>query len=154
MNPLINKWRCLGGLVIVFYDDGMLVGDNHVKLQKMSVEVQCDLLCAGLVLGVQKCIWQPCKIIELNGLKFDFYSIGITIFHKRIESSLQHIDYLLSTVDGLKRHTGKLLNVLYNWVLCTQFFVDSHKSTRMLQTFVNVQHYCNDSWGGKHFCGL
>ncbi len=153
MKPLINKWRCLGGLVIVFFDNRMLVGANHVKLQKMSVEVQCGLLCAGLVPEVQKSIWQPCKIIEWNGLKFDFYTNGITIFRKRIESLLQHIDYLLSRWPK-KRHTGKLLNVLDNWVLCTQFFVDSHKSTRMLQTFVNVQHYCNDSWGGKHFCGL
>jgi hypothetical protein len=64
MKPLINKWRCLGGLVIVFFDDGMLVGVNHVKLQKMLVEVQCGLLCAGLVPGVQKSIWQPCKIID------------------------------------------------------------------------------------------
>jgi len=72
MKPLIAKWRRLGGLVVVFYDDGMLVSHDKVLLEKIAIEVQCDLLQAGLVPGVDKCIWSPTNILEWNGLKFDF----------------------------------------------------------------------------------
>jgi hypothetical protein len=99
-----------------------------------------------LVPGVQKCVWQPCKIIEWNGLKFDFDSMGITILHKRIESSLQHIDYLLSiwpkaTYREIAKCVGQLGSMYPVFCGLTQI------KTRMLQTFVNIRHYRHVSWG-------
>ncbi len=70
MKPLIAKWRRLGALVVVFYDDGMAVSDDKEFLKKFAVQMQCDLLKAGLVPGVNKCIWDPKGIIEWNGLRF------------------------------------------------------------------------------------
>jgi Reverse transcriptase (RNA-dependent DNA polymerase) len=52
IKPLLTKWRRLGGKVIVFYDDGMAVSSNKTDLSALSVQMQCDLLNAGLVPGI------------------------------------------------------------------------------------------------------
>jgi hypothetical protein len=66
MKPLIAKWRRLEAMVVVFYDDGMAVSDCPNHLKDLSRQMLCDLLRAGLVPGVSKCIWQPRRIIEWN----------------------------------------------------------------------------------------
>ena len=57
--------------------------------------MQCDLLEVGLVPGVDKCIWTPARIIEWNGLRFDFAHRGISMLNKRILATNDHIMYLL-----------------------------------------------------------
>jgi hypothetical protein len=72
MKPLIAKWRRIGGRIVVFYDDGMSVHKDHDTLMALSVQMQCDLLNAGLIPGIEKCTWQPAVNIDWNGLHFDF----------------------------------------------------------------------------------
>ena len=91
MKPLIAKWRRLGGLVVVFYDDGMAVSSSSVLVRKLTIEVQCDLLLAGLVPGVDKCIWTPTTNIDWNGLTFDFERRCLSIMKKRIEKTKSYI---------------------------------------------------------------
>ena len=71
MKSLIAKWRKLGAHVIVFYDDGMAVAKCPKFLEKVSIEMQGDLLMAGLVPGVDKCVWDPTEVVNWNGLVFD-----------------------------------------------------------------------------------
>jgi hypothetical protein len=85
MKPLIGKWRQLGAKTVVFYDDGMAVSDSYEYLTKLSLQMQCDLLRAGLVLGAKKCDWEPVKIIDWNGFTFDFVRKGIAIKADRIQ---------------------------------------------------------------------
>ena len=33
-------------------------------LEKVSIEMQCDLLMAGLVPGVDKCVWDPTEVVN------------------------------------------------------------------------------------------
>jgi hypothetical protein len=54
---------------VVFYDDGMAVGNDYNLLKKQGLQIQCDLLRAGLVPGVTKCIWEPVSVVQWNGLK-------------------------------------------------------------------------------------
>ena len=35
MKPLISRWRSLGGLVVVFYDDGLIVSNSKSQLEKL-----------------------------------------------------------------------------------------------------------------------
>ena len=56
----------------MFYDDGMAVGADRALLKKAALQIQCDLLQAGLVPGIGKCIWSSVPKIAWNGLAFDF----------------------------------------------------------------------------------
>jgi hypothetical protein len=129
MKPLIKRWRSLGALVVVFYDDGMLVSKDPVHLKKMAIEVQCDLLNAGLVPGVQKCVWRPTEVIDWNGLRFDFASGGISILEKRIVSALEQLKQLTShwpsvTYREIAKCVGRLGSMYpIFWGHCA----DSHK---------------------------
>jgi hypothetical protein len=40
MRPLIARWRKLGALTVVFYDDGMAVSDSYEYLSRLSLQMQ------------------------------------------------------------------------------------------------------------------
>jgi len=86
MKPLVTKWRRLGAMAVVFYDDGMIVAKQHADLCRLSIEIQCDLLESGLVPGVSKCIWNPCQLIDWNGLRFDFAQKSLSVQQKKNRS--------------------------------------------------------------------
>jgi hypothetical protein len=92
MKPLITKWRKLGCKIVVFYDDGMAVSHSQSELKKQGLQIQCDLLRAGLVPGVTKCVWSPCRIVHWNGLTFNFENRGIAVMPHRIEHLLSNIE--------------------------------------------------------------
>ena len=84
MKPLIAKWRRLGAYVVVFYNDDMAVSKDENFLQRVSLQMQCDLLNAGLVPGVGKCIWKPQQLVDWNGLTFNLADTSLAIMQKRI----------------------------------------------------------------------
>ncbi len=63
MEVLIAKWRKLGEIVLVFYNNSMAVADDLV-FKRFSKQMHCDLLIAGLVPGVYKCIWEPGDVLN------------------------------------------------------------------------------------------
>jgi len=148
MKPLIAKWRRLGGLVVVFYDDGMLVSPDKKLLQKLAIEVQCDLLEAGLVPGVDKCIWNPAKILAWNGLLFDFEKKGICILEKRILLTQEHIQRMLALWPNVTfREVAKAVGQIGS--MHPVYRGDVYFRTRMLQTFVNIRHFKNLQWDAR-----
>jgi hypothetical protein len=64
------KWE-MGMQVVVFYDDGMAVDDDFEKLHLHASIMHSDLINAGLVPGVGKCIWSPVQAVDWNGLSFN-----------------------------------------------------------------------------------
>ncbi len=94
MKPLISRWRKLGVKIVVFYDDGMAVGDCPILLLRSSLQIHCDLLRAGLVPGFDKCIWMPSTQIPWTGLVFDFLKKGISVKERRIQEALEGITLL------------------------------------------------------------
>jgi len=100
MKPLISKWRSLNIDIVVFFDDGMAVSKDFEFLRKASHQILCDLLRAGLVPGIAKCRWQPEKIVEWNGLVFDFNRKGISIMDRRLTSATAAASDLLQKVAG------------------------------------------------------
>ena len=148
MKPLIAKWRRLGGFVVVFYDDGMLVAKDAEFLRRLAIEVQCDLLEAGLVPGVDKCIWMPSTIIDWNGLRFDFVNRGISILAKRILATKLHMEYLCQHWPNVTfREVAKIVGQLGSMhpVFKGEVFI----RTKMLQTFVNIRHYKDLQWEAR-----
>jgi hypothetical protein len=63
-------------------------------LGKLAIQIQCNLLNAGLVQGVEKCVWIPEKIIDWNGFRFDFHKGGLQILPHRIEKLLENLTQL------------------------------------------------------------
>jgi len=72
MKPLVDTWRRMGIKIVVFYDDSMAVGRDERRLKTAALQIQCDLLRAGLVPGVGKCVWNPQRQVAWNGLVFNF----------------------------------------------------------------------------------
>jgi hypothetical protein len=145
MKPLVTKWRKLGCKIVVFYDDGMAVGNDYNLLKKQGLQIQCDLLRAGLVPGVTKCIWEPVSVVQWNGLKFDFEKKGIAVMDHRVEHMLAKIEYLIKNWPKVTyRDISQLLGQINS-----MHPVLEGKATlcsKNLQTFVNIRHFKEMSW--------
>ncbi len=74
--------------MVVFYDNGMAVGKDKNWLQKFSLQMHCNLLRVGLVLGIEKCKWDLVKLVVWNGLTFDFHRKFLCIKELRINTAL------------------------------------------------------------------
>ena len=145
MKPLIGKWRKLGVMVIVFYDDGMAVANCPKFLEKVAVQMQVDLLMAGLVPGVDKCVWEPTPVVSWNGLVFDMAKKELHIMVPRLERCVDNISELLFkwpnvTFREVSRCLGRILS------LHPVFGGSAQLRSRMLQTIVNIRHYKNLGW--------
>jgi hypothetical protein len=145
MKPLISKWRSLGAACVVFYDDGMCVDESKAKLEKLSLQIQVDLLSAGLLPGIEKCVWQPTKALDWNGLRFDLLNKGVSILPARIENLLvQGRDLLERWPNITYRDTARFVGRVVSMKPVFQGLVQIR--TKMCQTFVNIRHYRNQDW--------
>jgi len=148
LKPLIAKWRRLGAFVVVFYDDGMAVSKDPNLLAQLSLQMQCDLLNAGLVPGVGKCIWTPQGHVDWNGLTFDLHKGTLSIMAKRIEKVAAHLEFLRAnwphvTYRQVAKGVGQLIS------LSPVFGGVVQIRSRMLQTIVNIRHFNNYQWDHK-----
>jgi ribonuclease HI len=126
----------------------MAVADSYEYLSKLSLQMQCDLLRAGLVPGAKKCVWDPVKVIDWNGLTFDFMRKGIAIKADRIKKFKYHNMSLMAKWPAVSfrevaRCTGRL-NSMYP-VLGGSVQI----RTKMLQTIVNIRNYKNLAWDDR-----
>jgi Reverse transcriptase (RNA-dependent DNA polymerase) len=145
LKPLIAKWRLLGALCVIFYDDGMCVAKCPYYLRKISLQIQCDLLRAGLVPGYKKCEWFPVQVIDWNGLRFDFLARGISILPLRVLKIHDNLNDMIEnwpnvTYRDVSRCVGRIISL--GPVLQGEVNI----FTKMLQNFVNIRHYKNQMW--------
>jgi hypothetical protein len=142
IKPLISKWRSLGASCVVFYDDGMCVDDSATNLQKMSLQIQCDLLRAGLLLGVEKCSWLPVQQLDWNGLRFDFVKSGIEILPDRVQKlKNQAVELIAAWPRVTYRDVARFVGRVVSMAPVFQGLVTIR--TKMCQTFVNIRNYRN-----------
>ena len=145
LKPLIAKWRSLGAMVVVFYDDGMAVGKERTLLKKLSSQMHCDLLRAGLVPGIEKCKWQPEKVIVWNGLLFDFELKLLRIKEQRIDNAMIVISDILKCWPKVTfRDVARIVGIIISMQPVFKNLVQLR--TRMLQNFVNIKHFKCVSW--------
>jgi hypothetical protein len=148
MKPLITKWRRLGFKIVVFYDDGMAVSHSQTELKKQGLQIQCDLLRAGLVPGVTKCVWTPCTIVHWNGLTFNFENRGIAVMPHRIEHLLQNVENLLTEWPNVTfREVSRVLGQLNSMYPVLEGL--AMLRAKNLQTIVNIRHFKELSWDRK-----
>ena len=85
----------------VFYDDGMAVATDLEYLERLSLQMHCDLLGAGLVPGANKCLWTPQSVINWNSLTFDFTKKGLSIMERRIKMTIATVLCKIHFKNGL-----------------------------------------------------
>jgi hypothetical protein len=110
--------------------------------------MQCDLLRAGLVPGVSKCIWKPKTLIDWNGLRFDFHSKTLSIMQHRIEKTVVSIDELLEkwpvlTFRDIARCVGRIVSMKPVFLGTVQI------KARMLHTILNIRCFNNKGWDDR-----
>ena len=138
----------MGIRIVVFYDDGMAVGNVGQDLRRAALQIQCDLLHAGLVPGVGKCTWVPTQVIAWNGLIFDFVHKGIRVMDHRMDHTSAKIGELLGVWPKVTfRQVSQFLGQLNSMhpVLRGQATLRS----KMLQTIVNIRHFHGYSWDAQ-----
>ena len=151
MKPLIKKWRMLHILVAVFYDDGFSVSHDPHFLKKASLQIQCDLLRAGLVPGFNKCKWNPTTSIDWIGLRWDFNLSGILIIPRRMERCKKMREYLIQKWPKVSfRDVAKFLGQLTSMIPVLEGKIALH--SRMLQLIVNFRKFYEAYWDDKIFC--
>ena len=145
MKPLIAKWRLLGIKTVVFYDDGMAVDNDPVLLRRSSLQMQCDLIRAGLIPGVTKCCWSPQSVIQWNGLVFDFIEKGISIIPRRIDDTICGLSIICTMWPKVTfRELAQIVGKIVSWKPVFGGLVMLR--TKSVQTFVNIRNNDNLSW--------
>ena len=151
MKPLIKKWRMLNILCAVFYDDGFSVSHDFDFLRKASLQIQCDLLRAGLVPGFEKCKWYTVTQIDWIGLRWNFEFGELSIIPRRIERFRKKRDFLIDRWPNVKfRDVAKCLGQLASMLPVLEGKTALH--SRMLQMIVNFRKYYNGYWDDKIYC--
>ena len=145
IKPLVTHWRYKGFCITVTFDDGFCVSSNYEQLRLASIQIQSDLVKAGLIPGLQKCTWIPARSLSWNGLFWDLARKELKIIDRRITSFLDHLHFILSNWPNVSfRSVSKLIGMLISMypVLCgkEQLF------TRYLQTFDNIRNYNELNW--------
>ena len=63
MRPLARYWRGRGLKAIIYLDDGIVAVKGKAEATVESAKVKQDLESAGLIVNIEKCVWEPsCKI--------------------------------------------------------------------------------------------
>ena len=145
LKPLVTKWRKMGILCCIFFDDGMSVSHDKNFLEKASLQIKCDLLRAGLIPGTEKCTWKPSKVLDWVGLHFDFYDHSISITERRVVKFFEILNnFLYKWPKVTYRDVSKITGLINSMHPVLNGKEQLH--TRYLQTFVNIRHYNDYPW--------
>lgn len=145
LKPIITKWRNLGILCCVFFDDGMSVSNDKIFLKSASLQIKCDLLRAGLIPGTEKCVWKPCKALDWVGLHFDFNICEMSISQRRVADFKRKLhSFLLKWPKVTYRDASKITGLINS--MHPVFNGKEQLYTRCLQTFINIRHFKDFSW--------
>ena len=86
LKPLEKYWRLQGVNIALFLDDGMILDYDKNVCERVCQRIQSDLNNAGFIVNNEKCIWEPCQLLEWLGLVWNS-SIGtIAITERRVQS--------------------------------------------------------------------
>ena len=71
LKPLVKKWRKAGFNIVVFLDDGFCIGKSFESLKSIIEIVHRDLLDAGFLPNYEKSVWNPVKVTEWLGFRWN-----------------------------------------------------------------------------------
>ena len=145
LKPLILKWRLLDILIVIYYDDGISIGQCKQFLEMASLQILCDLLRAGLVPGISKCIWLPCTKIDWVGYTWDFKKGTFHVKDRRItEFSFLLSDILKVWPKITYRNVSKIVGIINS--MAPVFNGSEQIKSRYLQSLINIRYTRNYKW--------
>ena len=71
LRPLIRHWQGSGLKAILYLDDGIVAVKGRDNAVRESARVKQDLESAGLVVNIEKSVWEPTHSLEWLGLIID-----------------------------------------------------------------------------------
>lgn len=145
LKPLITHWRKMRILICVVFDDGMAVSHDQKMLKKYSLQIQCDLIRAGLFPGFQKCQWKPVQKLIWLGLEWNFKIRSLSISERRIGELYENLQFLLNSWPNVTyRDVSKIVGRLNSM----HPVLDGKEQlySRFLQTCINIRHFNNYPW--------
>ena len=115
LNPLVKKWRKAGFNIVVFLDDGFCIGKSFESLKSISDIVHKDLLDAGFLPNYEKSVWNPVKVTEWLGFRWNMLTGLLEINDKKLNDFKMVIFELIShrkliTGRKLAKVTGKIIS--------------------------------------------
>jgi hypothetical protein len=71
LRELVKLWRARGFPIVMYLDDGIIVGESLQETEYYVYHVRRDLNSAGFVVNEEKSIWQPTKTVKWLGFLLD-----------------------------------------------------------------------------------
>ncbi len=113
--PLVQSWRAAGLLCALYLDDGIFVADTLSAAVSAASRIRSDLAEAGVIISVDKCVWEPRSCLDWLGITVDLHAFQLSISQKRVRSTLEMAELLLSSPAATVRQrlqlTGKLISM-------------------------------------------
>ena len=119
----------------------MSVSGTIYFMKRASLQIKCDLLRVGFIPGVEvgKCLWDPSKELNWNGISWNFNTGGISILSPRIEKCLNYSDFILGKWPHVTfRQISKIVGQIISMIPVIKG--RGQLRTRYLQSIVNVRH--------------
>jgi hypothetical protein len=71
LRELVRRWRTMGISMVLYLDDGIIIGHSKSLLQTSVDIVRADLTNAGFVINEAKSNWEPCQRLTWLGFILD-----------------------------------------------------------------------------------
>ena len=101
--PLVKKWRSQGKSVLMYLDDGLIVGETFSDTEQISLEIKNDLINSGFVPKVEKCTWTPSQQLEWLGLEIDTVKFQVKVSKRRIDKAIATGRHIITMSSNRKR---------------------------------------------------
>ena len=92
---LIKHWRSLHIKSVIYLDDGWNFHKSLVVAREASRHIRSDLLRAGVVWSIKKCVWEPTREVEWLGMVWNAENLTLKISGTRIDKLKASISKLL-----------------------------------------------------------
>jgi hypothetical protein len=71
LRELVKLWRAQGIAVVMYLDDGIILGDNIINTKQATQTIRRDLLQSGFIVNEEKSNWSPSKEITWLGFNLN-----------------------------------------------------------------------------------
>jgi hypothetical protein len=71
LRELVKLWRAQGIAVVMYLDDGIILGDNIMDTMQATQKIRRDLLQSGFIVNEEKSNWSPSKEITWLGFNLN-----------------------------------------------------------------------------------
>ena len=111
---MVKHWRELGIKIILYLDDGLIIGSDRLKCLKATKIVRRDLKKAGLIAQESKSNWEPAQQSEWLGVALDTSRFILYIPQHKINNIISMLQVLIKRGSASARIlatiTGKVMS--------------------------------------------